>query len=304
MLDKNRLFIITIGLIFSVVSVNFAQLRFGLPSAVQEKVEELEEKVEEESTVTAETSVAEVVCYTVIMSASMCGYADGGDELGDLSLSLSEVSPAYSIPQVEGPDTEGIFTVEIEPDTFYVRWLEGENNPIIEDGELTDLQNLQETLEVAELSANFFEIEGDFREVAAPGYAPELEGVSIVGNNPDFELELNTTGDITVTNGGILNGEWRSTFSGGGYAVAEAIDMEVSAEILSGGGRKYYISGGKGESETVLRNNTYISEVTFNSDGTGEGTITSQDYDYEADFWMNTKTGGGYYEDHTGRHEF
>jgi len=47
MLNKKRILFIIICLIFSSVSVHFAQLRFGLPSAVREKAGELKEKVEE-----------------------------------------------------------------------------------------------------------------------------------------------------------------------------------------------------------------------------------------------------------------
>ncbi|MGM0568266.1 MAG: hypothetical protein ACQESB_03495 [Elusimicrobiota bacterium] len=246
-------------------------------------------------------TAGQMAAYSTIMIASMGDYADGGDLIEDGTFSaFSEAS--YTLPEVEGPDEDGWFTVKLEPDTFYVRWKDNNGDVIAEAGQSTDVENLSVTVTEADRSAKYFDIKGDFREIEAPEHAPELVNVDIVENKPDFEFELNETGDITLTKAGaIANGKWRSSFSGGGYSEFEAVDAVIDTIPLDNG-VKWIVAGGQGTLETIIADITYTSEITFNSDGTGEGTMTAPNY--EAVLFIDTSWGGGYYKDDTGKHEF
>ncbi len=245
---------------------------------------------------------ARMTSYSVIMAAEMGSFADGDVEntdTNDRSISFS----AQQIPEVYGPEDDGQFTIIIEPDTFYVSWLIGPGDPIVIDDD-DPFHNLIATVEKAQEEANYFLVEGDFRELEAPEYAPELMDVHIVENNPDFEFAFNTEGDILLTDDGIANGKWYSEFEYGGYADFDFIDVEVTSKEYVDGGIRWIATGGKAIGETVLEDVTYTSEVHFQEDGTGEGTIASEKLGYEADLFIDTWNGGGYYEDVTGEHHF
>ncbi|MGM0441871.1 MAG: hypothetical protein ACQEQC_05585 [Elusimicrobiota bacterium] len=248
-------------------------------------------------------STAKTSGYTAVMAATMGSYADGGDLASSSASSLSETSA--TIPEVEGPDSDGFFTVKTGQDTFYVRWQDKDNNNIIGDG-ATPEEKLLDTVTNDHAGdgtngAKYFDIKGDFRELNHPEYAPELESVTIVENKPDFTFELKTTGDLIIEDGAIANGEWKSVFESKGQAVFEFTDLDIKSEPLDNG-RKWYVAGGTGSGETIINNSVYTSDMTFNSAGEAEGTLRGENY--EIDFLADTYNGDGWYKLDDEKHTF
>ncbi len=240
----------------------------------------------------ANESAAKSAQLSADMVSSMGDYAVGFDSIiGTSRLSASEISE--QLDTIRGPDNEGFFVLEFEGDSFAARWLYEENDPIVIDSGSV-LDNLEATINEAEegndqAKARFFQIKVTLDSVE------NTAGLDLPSVYIDYLFRLNTKGDLNLSDGATINGNIEGTTTGGLY-----FECTLNSIVLD---TDTGITGGDLSIDSQIGNISYETELSFNSSGEGEGTITSS-RGYKAEVYIDTATGEGYYKDSGGKYEF
>ncbi|MGM0441870.1 MAG: hypothetical protein ACQEQC_05580 [Elusimicrobiota bacterium] len=228
---------------------------------------------------------------------SMSSSSQGEPTSASSVFSMASALYDYNDDYISGPDSNGFYTFDMSyindvkeaggMESLAMRWLDSDKDPITGNSSDT-FENYNEAIAESSNTAKYFNI-----KASLDSSSELLEDFGKISFN--YTYTFDTAGDLDFVDGGTLDGEMTGKTASGIDFEATLTDLEFDSEVG--------INGGQLEIESHINNITYTTEITYNNDGTAEGTITSSQ-GYSAEIYVNTETGEGYYEDNDGKHEF